>query len=133
MIITARNHYSYDFVSRNTLNWLLENNIYFNQIIFERKKIDYIKNIHQYVALVIDDNPDLIDGLHDKYPEIMGVQFCKIDDTSKRPFRVSSWENLLSITDHKMKKFNFFKSGQDKLNINDSVVLIPYFPKPPPH
>jgi len=25
-----------------------------------------------------------------------------------------------------MKKFNFFKSGQDKLNINDSVVLIPY-------
>ena len=63
-------------------------------------KLDYIKNIHQYVALVIDDNPDLIDGLHHKYPEIMGVKFGKEDDTSKRPFRVSSWGNLLNIIDH---------------------------------
>ncbi|MBI04418.1 MAG: hypothetical protein CMI96_01210 [Pelagibacteraceae bacterium] len=125
-ILTARNHYKYNNISRMTINWLYKNNMYFDQIVFESDKLKYISTIHNYVAIVIDDDKKLIQSLNDKYPDIKSIHFSNYGSSPTVPFSANSWAYIYDKVILKMPKTFQNNNKKNFITIPDSVVIIPF-------
>lgn len=113
-IITARDNHNTTLLQKDveiyTKQWLHRNHVQYDQLIFTKRKCEYI--LKNKIDLMIEDNPDTILELCKHIPVICYHTPYNSYVQDKNIFRVNSWYEILNILEESsVKRDNGYEYG----------------------